>query len=70
MSETASVKELFGDDRILSPPEAGEVVGRKTKTLANWRSQGRGPRWRKIEGRIAYTVGDLRAFITASAGEG
>ena len=70
MSETASIATILGDDRLLSPGEAAETLNRAPKTLAQWRSQGRGPRWRKIEGRVAYRIGDLRAFITASTGEG
>ena len=65
MTETASIKDLFGDDRLLSPGEAAETLNRSQKTLASWRSQGRGPRWRKLEGRVAYRIADLRAFIGA-----
>lgn len=68
MTETASIKTLLGDDRLLSPGEAAQTLNRAPKTLAAWRSMGRGPRWRKIEGRIGYRLADLRAFI--GAGEG
>ena len=57
MTDTASIKDLFGDDRLLSSVEAAVALSRTPKTLAAWRSQGRGPRWRKIEGRIGYPAG-------------
>lgn len=59
----ASIREILGDDRLLSPREAAKTLNRAPKTLASWRSMGRGPRWRKLEGRIAYRIADLRQFI-------
>lgn len=51
------------DDALLLPHEAAALLRRAPKTLASWRSLGRGPRWRKLEGRALYAMGDLRRFM-------
>ena len=51
------------DHVLLLPHEAATLLRRAPKTLAEWRSAGKGPRWRKLEGRAYYAMGDLRAFI-------
>jgi predicted DNA-binding transcriptional regulator AlpA len=38
------------DDRLLTTPEAAELIGIKPGTLKLWRSQGRGPRYLKKPG--------------------
>ena len=53
----------LNDDALLLPHEAAALLRRAPKTLAQWRSLGKGPRWRKLEGRALYAMGDLRAYI-------
>jgi predicted DNA-binding transcriptional regulator AlpA len=43
--------------RLLSPQEVNERTGISIQTLANWRSQGRGPDWVKISGEIGKQGG-------------
>jgi hypothetical protein len=59
----AHTDKLLGGNALLTPPEAAEALRRTVKTLASWRSAGRGPRWVKLEGRCAYRLDDLRQFI-------
>lgn len=68
MADASQIEALFGDDLLLPPNPAAKAVNRTPKTLAQWRSQGRGPKWVKIEGRIGYRLGDLRAFIAKGEG--
>lgn len=35
------------------------------RTLANWRSAGQGPRFRKIGGRVRYALDDLERWMSA-----
>lgn len=51
----------------LSPEDAAIYLGRPgaAKTLSNWRSLGKGPRWVSIMGRPAYRVADLDAYLAA-----
>lgn len=58
------------DDALLLPTEAATLLRRAPKTLAQWRSLGKGPRWRKLEGRAFYAMGDLRAFIAGEVQRG
>lgn len=48
----------------LSPKEVARWLGKKEKTLANWRCKGKGPPFVKDpgNGRIGYVVGDVRQY--------
>jgi excisionase family DNA binding protein len=49
---------------LLSPKQASEVLGIPTGTLADWRSQRRGPPFYKIEGHlIRYSQAELDAWV-------
>jgi len=41
----------------------------RPRTLDNWRSQGRGPRYVRVGGRIAYRLKDLQAWMDAQTVE-
>lgn len=48
----------------LNTEQAAEFTGLSKKTLANWRSQGRGPRYVKLSpSLVVYRLSDLREFI-------
>lgn len=49
---------------LLTPEEVSERYrGRiNTRTLANWRTQGEGPRYTKIGGRVFYPLSELIAW--------
>lgn len=50
---------------LLSPGEAAEFLGIPEGTLAQWRSQRRGPSFLKLEGRLVrYRVADLEAYLS------
>lgn len=51
----------------LNPAEAAAYIrdGLSSKTLANWRSDGIGPRYTKVAGAIQYKVADLDAYLEA-----
>ena len=42
---------------------AAEYLGLHARTLDNWRSQGRGPRYVRVGRRIVYRVHDLEAYL-------
>ena len=42
---------------------AAEYLGLHARTLDNWRSQGRGPRYIRVGRRIIYRVADLEEFL-------
>jgi len=56
----------FGDDALLTAVEAAQFLRLSEKTLANWRSSGRGPAYIKAGGRIGYLLGNLKHFLTSS----
>lgn len=43
---------------------AATFLGIAPRTLANWRSQGRGPVIVKLGGRVFYRISDLTAFLS------
>lgn len=49
--------------QYLTPEDlAARYRGMSPKTLANWRSQGKGPPWIKTEGRVYYALSDVVAW--------
>jgi predicted DNA-binding transcriptional regulator AlpA len=50
--------------RYLNREQAAAFLHVQPKTLANWASQGKGPRFRKPGGRVVlYTQDDLEAWV-------
>ncbi len=57
-------------DALLRPREAAEFLGIPEGTLAQWRSQHRGPRYIKLEGRLVrYRASDLESWLSRQAVE-
>lgn len=46
--------------RLLRTPEAGRFLGLSGRTLEKHRTYGTGPTYRKIGGRVVYTIEDLQ----------
>lgn len=46
-----------------TPEEVERDFGLDTKTLANWRSLGKGPKFRKPGKRIIYIYDDVRDWL-------
>jgi hypothetical protein len=62
-------------DRIRVTPDgrltnraAATLIGVNPKTLANWRSLGTGPRWRKVGKLVFYELSEIQKFIASAAG--
>ena len=55
-----------------TPAEVAAHLRKTEGTLANWRSQGKGPRWTKPGGSILYDWADVYAWEQSqpSGGEG
>jgi excisionase family DNA binding protein len=54
-----------GSPRLLTPKEAAEFLGVPEGTLAQWRSQRRGPSYFKLEGRLVrYRASDLENYLS------
>lgn len=65
---------MSDDDRNLTNAEAAEYLRLHPITLANYRAQGKGPKWRRKgegdSGPIIYTLADLRAWERTRPGGG
>lgn len=48
--------------RFVRTPEAGELLGLSGRTLEKHRTCGTGPIYRKLGGRVVYSLSDLRAW--------
>ncbi|CAM3435210.1 helix-turn-helix domain-containing protein [Stackebrandtia soli] len=53
-------------ERMGTPAEVAETLKVSTKTLAQWRWQGRGPAWSKIGSTVRYAWTDVEAYRTAN----
>ncbi len=51
---------------MLRERQAASFLGVAPKTLANWRSQGKGPKFCRLGRAIGYRQEDLDAFIEES----
>lgn len=61
---STQVEPKFLNEDQLSERWGGQI---KPRTLANWRSQGVGPTFRRIGGRVLYAIEDVIAYEEASA---
>lgn len=53
--------------RMLSTPEAARFLSLSGRTLEKHRTFGTGPAYRKIGGRVIYSIGDLQAWADRGA---
>jgi hypothetical protein len=60
---------VLPDDLVghLSTPQAGRFLNLSSRTLEKHRTFGTGPVYRKIGGRVVYTVEDLKAWSERGA---
>lgn len=60
-------EQMLGDNTLLSPVQAAELLGVKEQTLANWRSTKRYPLpYVKIGRNVKYRLGDVENLIESS----
>jgi hypothetical protein len=62
-SPIEKIKVQIHPDGRMDPKNAALYLGKKEKTLAQWRSQGKGPRFVRVGGHIFYFQRDLDAAI-------
>lgn len=56
----------MSDKNLISTDRAALMLGVERQTLANWRSQGKGPEYVRISKNcIKYDPAEVRAFINA-----
>lgn len=53
----------FDDTRLYSARDPEMRMLATEKTLANWRSAGRGPRWKKLGRQVRYLGADLNRWL-------
>ena len=49
----------------VKPSTAAEMLGLSRGTLANWRAEGRGPRYIKLGKDVLYRVSDIESWLDA-----
>lgn len=60
----------MGDDTLLTPRQVAKALTISKRTLERWRQDGSGgPRCVKLgDRRVAYRLGDVRAYVASLAG--
>ena len=53
--------------RFLRTPEAARFLGLSDRTLEKHRTYGTGPAYRKLGGRVVYSIDDLQAWTERGA---
>ena len=61
------MSDIIKDTRYLRTKEAAHYVGLSARTLEKHRTYGTGPAYRKIGGRVIYTLEELRAWADRGA---
>lgn len=61
-----AVVRMTPDER-LTRADAAKFIGVRSRTLANWKSKGTGPRQTKVGGRVFYRLADLQVFVETKA---
>lgn len=70
MTTTTDSKSVGLSHIFLSPDEVAAAIPGITKnTLAMWRYEGRGPRYRKLGRVVVYALDELEAWIEDGARE-
>ncbi|WP_187972465.1 helix-turn-helix transcriptional regulator [Aquibium microcysteis] len=64
-SEIPNINEL-PDHAYMTRKQVALATNFTQQSLKMWASEGRGPKFRKIEGRLRYQVSDVRAWIQRS----
>ena len=57
-------KQIVLQRKAITPAEAEQIYGTPVGTLANWRGQGRGPRYFKVSRKVFYLVKDFDSWFT------
>lgn len=57
-------------DALGTPAEVADYLGVTVKTLAQWRSQGKGPQYRKVGGFVRYRWLNVDRWYDAQQGGG
>lgn len=55
----------YDPDQHLNTADAAALIGRKPKTLENWRARKCGPAFHRVRRAVSYKVADLQAFMAA-----
>ena len=53
--------------RFVRTPEAAQLLDLSPRTLEKHRCEGTGPIYRKLGGRVVYSVTDLEAWVESAA---
>ena len=62
-SRGSGMPDIVKDTRYLRTKEAAHYVGLSARTLEKHRTYGTGPAYRKVGGRVLYSIEELRAWV-------
>lgn len=68
MPATEKVTPIRSDDlTTVDTQQAADILNVAVRTLSNWRSTGKSPRYIKVGRCVRYRVSDLKAWMEAQA---
>lgn len=56
-------------EKLYSPQDLSQKIGKSAVTLRRWRSVGKGPRWMVVERSIRYRESDIVDWLRSLEGE-
>ena len=63
MATPNRVYSTSASDILLTPAQTSTILQIKVATLAKWRWEGKGPKFKKIGGRVRYAMKAIEEFI-------
>jgi predicted DNA-binding transcriptional regulator AlpA len=66
MPDAHHINAIRADDlTLVDNNQAADIIGVNSRTLMNWRSLGKSPRYVKCGRNVRYRVSDLKAWLDA-----
>lgn len=59
----ATTTAATNEDPLLDTAAVAAAVGQKPATVHYWRHVGKGPSWRKVDGRVRYRSSDVVEWL-------
>jgi predicted DNA-binding transcriptional regulator AlpA len=60
-----NLRPLANPDGYLTPKQVAERLERTERTLWKWRKARRGPKYKRLEGRVYYPIDEFNIWLNA-----
>ena len=61
---------MSGSRPLATPDEVGQFLGLSVRTLAQWRTHGKGPTYCRVGRHVRYRWSDVQSWVNSQASAG